>query len=205
MLKKTNNIADALFGSTKLAILSLLFGNPEKSFYLRQIVRSTGGGIGAIQRELVNLTASGILIRDRMGNQVHYQANKSNPVFAELKGLVAKTVGVYGIIKNALIPIKDEIKIAFVYGSFARGEETATSDIDLMVIGDASPVVISSALHPLHEKLGREINPTIYNTDDFIDRISSGNHFILSVIREPKYFLVGTDDDLRRLGDKRLA
>lgn len=200
-----DDIASALFGGTRISVLSLLYGNPEEAFYLRQIVRAVGKGMGATQRELTNLTSSGIVVRRRMGNQVYYKANKENPIFIELRNLILKTTGAYAIIGDSMERIAQTIDVAFIYGSFARGEETVGSDIDIMVVGDVDVQDVASALYPLHETLGRAINPTVYSREDFTDRISKGNHFLMTVLKEPKHFLIGDENELGKLGEQRLA
>src|SRR5579871_2740064 len=129
-------LGSLLFGETRRAILVLLYGHSDEQFYLRELVRRTETALGAAQRELSLLTAGGLVQRVRRGNQVYYQANASNQIFAELKSILTKTTGVRDVIQKALEPLLARIKVAFVYGSVAKGEETVSSDIDLMIIGD---------------------------------------------------------------------
>ncbi len=203
--KRHDEIASALFGGTRISVLSLLYGNPEEAFYLRQIVRAVGKGMGATQRELTNLTSSGIVVRRKMGNQVYYKANKENPIFIELKNLILKTTGAYATIGNSLETIEQNIDFAFIYGSFARGEETVDSDIDIMVVGSAEVQDVARVLYPLSETLGRAINPTVYSREDFTERISKSNHFLTTVLKEPKHFFIGDENELGKLGEERLA
>jgi len=123
------NAASAPFGRVRRAILALLFTHSDESFYVRQIARATGGGLGAVHRELSNLVEAGLVVRARHGRQVYYQANRDSPVFADLRGLIARTAGVADVLRGALAPLADRIAAAFVYGSVARGSEKSDSDI----------------------------------------------------------------------------
>jgi predicted nucleotidyltransferase len=200
-----DTIASALFGKTRQAVLALLYTHDEESFYLRQIARAVTGGQGAVQRELARLTAAGLLIRTAKGNQVHYQANPHSPVFFELKSLIVKTVGVADVLKAALAGLGDRISCAFVYGSLAAGAESATSDVDVMVIGNVSFGEVATALHAAQETLGREVNPSVYPPSEFREKFRTGDHFLNSVVRAPKIMLLGDEYELTRLGSKRLA
>ena len=129
-------LADALFAKTQRRVLGLLFGNPDRSFFANEIVRHAESGIGAVRRELAALEAAGLVTAKRIGNQKHYQANRAAPIFEELRGIVVKTFGVADVLREALAPLAAKIRAAFIYGSIAKGSDTATSDIDLMVISD---------------------------------------------------------------------
>ena len=182
-----------LLGKTRLSILSLLLPQPERRLYLREIVRLLGAGQGAVQRELAKLTGAGILTKEREGNLTYYQANRMSPVFDELRGLVEKTAGIAGSVRTALLPLAETIERAFLFGSVARGEERAESDIDLMVIGDVSFVDVITAISTLQESLGREINPTVFMPAEFAKRIEQGDHFMTRVMREKRVDLIGGD------------
>jgi len=154
-------VADrGLFGHTRSAVLAMLYGHVERSFYLRQLVRAIGAGHGALQRELKHLTDMGLVVRRAQGNQVLYQANSQSPIFSEIKSLITKTIGIHDVIRSALVTLGMDIQIVFVYGSVARHKESAGSDVDLMVLGNASFSDVVSALGPAQRTLGREINPT---------------------------------------------
>lgn len=182
--------------------MGLLFGHPERAFYLRQLARLINSGIGASQRELKQLTELGLIVRRRQGNQVLYQANSQSPVFDEIKSLVTKTVGVGGIIRSALTQLEPQIKVAFVYGSVARQSEKESSDIDLMVLGEASFSDVVAALGPAERSLGREINPTVFPVREFREKVAARNHFLNSVMRDKKIFLIGSEDELTKLAAK---
>jgi predicted nucleotidyltransferase len=195
------DISSLLFGKTKTrrAILSLLYGHPDESYYLRQITRIVNFGLGPVQRELKQLTDVGVIRRSESGHQVYYQANPASPVFKELKSLITKTVGVADTIHNALVPMADSISLAFIYGSIARGEENRRSDIDLLIVGDMPFADVVRALRSAQETLGREINPTIYPVEEFRSRIAEEHYFIEEVLNGEKLFVIGDEHELERL------
>jgi predicted nucleotidyltransferase len=195
----------SLFGHTRSALLALLYGHADQSFYVRQLVRAVGAGHGALQRELKYLTEMGLVLRRTQGNQVLYQANSQSPIFSEIKGLITKTVGIHDVIRSALVSLGPEIQIAFVYGSVARQKERANSDVDLMVLGDASFSEVVSALGPAQKALGREINPTLFPVSEFRSKLTGGDHFLRSVMKEKRLFVLGTENELTKLASKQLA
>ena len=184
-------LGSLLLGKTRLSILSLLFSQPERRLYLRQIIRLAGAGQGAVQRELARLVRAGILIKTREGNLAYYQVNRAVPVFEELRGIVQKTAGIADLLRVALLPLSDSIQQAFLYGSTARGTEHAESDIDLMVIGDVSFFDVVSAVSPLQETLGREINPTVFMADEFEKRLAARDHFLSQVMQDERVDVIG--------------
>lgn len=194
------SLADSLFGETRKAILALFYGHVDESFYVRQVVKIVGAGIGIIHRELERLTNAGIINRENRGNQVHYSANKDCPIFEELRGLVVKTFGVADVLRAALAPLAERIKAAFIYGSFANGTQNHASDVDVMVIGSVKFTEVVSALHPAHEKLRREVNPTVYSVKEFCSKIAAKHHFLTNVLKAEKIFLVGSERELAGLG-----
>ena len=202
---RSDQLASALFGKTKRAVLALLLTHPQESFYLRQIVRSAGLGQGAVQRELQRLTEAGLLLRRRQGHQVFYQANQDSPIFKELKTLVVKTAGVGDVLRQALVGLKDRIKTAFLYGSFATGKDRPASDLDLAVIGDVTFGEVVSHSRAAQEMLGREINPTVYTPGEFQKKVKARHHFVSAIIQGPKIMLIGEERELTRLGKKRLG
>ncbi|MDY6848029.1 MAG: nucleotidyltransferase domain-containing protein [Thermodesulfobacteriota bacterium] len=194
---KNFGISDALFTRTQQQLLRLLFGSPEKSFYSKEIVDRADIGTGTVLRELEKLSKAGLLTVKKIGNQKHYQANPASPVFEELKGIVRKTFGLAGPLRVALKQFKEKIKVAFIYGSVAKGSDTAGSDIDLMLISDqlTYPDLLVS-FSELESQLGRQVNPTIYTVEEFRSKITAERNFVVRVIEQPKIFLIGSEDDL---------
>lgn len=192
-------IGSTLFGKTRLSILALLYGKVDRQFYLSEIVRAVGGGRGAVQRELRRLTDAGLLRRAVRGNQVYFQANSDCPVFADLKGLIVKTAGVVDVLRAALAPLGKHIHVAFIYGSIVRGEETADSDVDLLIVGEVTLFDVVSALASAQEMLRREVNPSIYPAEEVREKVDDGDHFFTTVMASPKLFVIGDEDELGRL------
>lgn len=192
-------IGSTLFGKTRLSILALLYGKVDRQFYLSEIVRAVGGGRGAVQRELKRLTDAGLLRRAVRGNQVYFQANSDCPVFADLKGLIVKTAGVVDVLRAALAPLGKRIHVAFIYGSIVRGEETADSDVDLLIVGEVTLFDVVSALASAQEMLRREVNPSIYPAEEVREKVDDGDHFFTTVMASPKLFVIGDEDKLGRL------
>lgn len=200
-----NGLADLLFGRTRGAILALLYGHADQSFYTRQIAREVDASVGAVQRELENLSKVGLIVRSSVGSQVFYQANRDSAIFREMQTLVNKTIGIFSVLQSALHPLAKRILVAFVHGSVARGEETAQSDVDLMVVGKATLDEILSSLSTVEKNIGRPINPTVYSVSEFRSKLASGNHFLNAVLKGKKTFLLGDEDELRKVGGVRLA
>ncbi len=206
MRAKPGALADVLFGKGRGAILALLYGHPDQSFYYRQITRQLKGvSVGTLQRELETLSRLELIDRSTVGKQVFYRANRNHPVFLELRALVAKTVGAIQALRSALASLADRISLAFVYGSIARQEEKAESDIDLLVVGEVALEDVLTRLADVEASLGRAINPTVYSVAEFKSKLASGNHFVTSVVRGEKAFLIGDEDELKKLGGIRLA
>ena len=200
-----DQLAPALFGKTRRAVLGLLFAHPEEPLYLREIIRRAGLGQGTVQRELERLAESGLLMKRRQGRQVYYQPNPISPIFKELKSLLVKTAGVSDILRQTLSKIKDRIRAAFLCGSFARGGERPASDIDLVVIGNVSFGEVVSHLRSAQKLLSREVNPTVYTPAEFQKKLEAKHHFISTIVREPKIMIIGEERELTRLGKKKLG
>ena len=199
-----DSIAEALFGKTRRRVLTLLYARPDKSFYLRQITREAGTGIGAVQRELDRLTRAGVVTRDPQGNQVHFRANPDSPVFEELHGLMKKTTGLADVVRSALVKLEQKIAVAFVFGSVAKGSHSTYSDVDLLIVGDVGLRDIIPLLSPAQDQLGREVNPTVYRPEEFRSLSENDNHFLRRVLREPRIVLLGNEDELGRLAGQSL-
>ena len=204
-MSTATSLADLMFGRTRGAILALLYGRADQTFYTRQIAREVAASVGAVQRELENLTKVGLVIRTALGSQVFYQANRDAPIFSEMHSLVNKTVGIFTMLRSALRPLSTQVAVAFVYGSVARQAETAQSDIDLMVVGKASIDDVISHLASVEKNTGRPINPTVYSVSEFKAKVADGNHFLRAVLKDPKVFLLGDEDELGKVGGVRLA
>lgn len=195
------SIGDVLFTKTQRKVLGLLFGKPDKNFYTNEIMRWAAMGRGTVSRELDRLVAAGLIRVYREGNQNHYQANANSPIFTELTSIVRKTFGVADVICEALKPLDKNIELAFIYGSIAKGADTQSSDIDLMLIGqDLSYGGVVELLLPTEESLQRTINPSIYEKDDYIAKLNSGNSFVTRVMEQPKIIIKGDESDIREAG-----
>jgi predicted nucleotidyltransferase len=190
-----------LFGKTRRALLSLLLSHPDESYYLRQMDRLTGVGMGALQGELKVLSESeaGIISIESRGRQSFFQSNPKCPVFEELKSLVLKTSGAASLLRAALAPLAGDIQVAFIFGSLAQGGHTRQSDVDIMVVGNVDFGQVVSAFSTVQEALAREINPVVYSKDEFKSKATQGVSFIKRVLESPKIFLTGDADDLKKL------
>lgn len=197
--KSANKLGTTLFGKTRRAVLALLYGHPDDSFYLRQLARMTGAGMGSLQRELKQLSEAGIIIRSEVGRQAFFKANPDCPVFSELRNLIVKTFGVADVLRQALTRLSDNIRVAFIFGSMVSGEFNRSSDVDVMVIGDISFAEVVSALSPAQEILSREINPSVYQPGEVKIGLSEKQHFLRSVFDFPKIFLIGNENELEEL------
>lgn len=182
-----SSLGDALFTKTQQRLLGLLFGKPDQSFFTNEIIRWAGLGKGTILRELERMLAAGLLLQIRRGNQMHYQANAECPIFHELIAIVRKTFGIADVIRTALTPLETHIFQGFIYGSIARGEATASSDVDVMLVGDElSYSQVMALLASAETALGRTINPTLYSPQDFASKLNAGNHFLQRVMEQAR-------------------
>ncbi len=190
--------ADALFPAVRQRVLAVLFGSPDRSFYANELIALARSGSGAVQRELASLLAAGLITVRDQGNQKHYQANAASPVFAELRGLVLKTVGLADVLRAALAPLAGQITMAFVYGSVARREDTAASDVDVLIVSDALGYAeVFGALESAAQTLGRTINPTLYTRAELARRRAQDNAFVTRVLDQPRIWLMGDEEVLR--------
>ena len=191
------SLADALFPKVRQRVLAVLFGMPDRSFYANEVIALAQSGTGAVQRELAGLSDAGLLTVSKQGNQKHYQANANTPVFAELRGLVLKTMGLADVLRAALLPLAAQIEAAFVYGSVAKQQDTAHSDVDVLIISlELGYADVFGALESATTTLGRKINPTLYTPVDVAKRIQSDNAFVTRVWQQPKIWLVGSEEQL---------
>ena len=190
-------MASALFPKVRQRVLAVLFGNPGRSFYANEVIALAQSGTGAVQRELAGLAAAGLLTVKRQGNQTHYQANAEAPVFTELRGLVLKTLGLADVLRAALTPLAPQIAQAFVFGSVAKQQDTAASDIDVLIVSeDLGYADVFGALESATDTLGRKVNPSLYTPAEIAKRTSQDNAFVTRVLRQPKIWLIGNEEAL---------
>jgi predicted nucleotidyltransferase len=191
------NLSDALFSRVQHRVLALIFGRPDRSFYTSEIIRNVRSGSGAVERELVRLQQCGLVSVQRVGNQKHYRANRQSPIFQELQTLVVKTGSPAEPLRRALGPWMDSIKAAFIYGSIARGTDTAESDIDLMVVGERLNYSdLYSALQDVESGIGRQVSPMFLSMKDWRRKASGKGSFVGKLNESPKIFLIGSERDL---------
>jgi predicted nucleotidyltransferase len=194
-----NGLANALFSNVQQRVLALIFGQPNRSFYASELIKLVGSGSGAVQRELARLEKSGLVSATRYGKQKHYAANQDSPIFEEIRSLVLKTVGLIEPLREALGPFGSKIEVAFVFGSVARGEDTAKSDIDLMIIGNGLdyPAVFES-LQRSEVLLSRSIHPIIMTPPRWRQKLLQDSNFVSKLSKLPKYYVIGSEQELRR-------
>lgn len=191
-------LASILLGSYRRRALGLLLLHPEMSYHVREISRLTGTSVGTLHKELTKLAQAGLLLRKEIGNQVHYAANTECPIFLELQGLLRKTSGVVDVLREGLDEISERIAVSLVFGSVAKGEERAGSDVDVLVIGSVSFVEVVKALHPAQSMLQREVNPVVYTSDEFRHKLASDDAFLRGIVDGEKLFLIGNEHDLAK-------
>jgi predicted nucleotidyltransferase len=197
-MKKNLSLSSALFSGVQQRVLALIFGHPQRSFYTSEIIRNVHSGRGAVERELARLEQTGLVSIQRVGNQKHYHANHESPIFNELRGIILKTAGLIEPLKQSLALYREKIKVAFVYGSIAKGTDTARSDIDLMVIGDdLTYAELFAGLQKAETILQRSINPTFLSFDDWCNKLSTKDSVIAKIAAQPKLFIFGSEADLK--------
>jgi predicted nucleotidyltransferase len=198
-------LEELLSSQARVAILKLLLLNAGRRFYLREIASLAEQPVRAVQRELPKLERIGLIGHEVDGNRKYYEVNRDCPIFPELKSIFLKTVGLGDALRQHLSERLGAIEVAFIYGSYASGEERLDSDIDLFVVGTIGARELSSVLATARSDLAREINPVILTRQEFAAKVASGNHFVLSLLEEPKTFLVGNAEDLEALAGRREA
>lgn len=187
----TTGFANALFGKARRGVLALMFGQPGNAFYTREIVKWVGAGASQVQKELELLTSAGLLLREERANQVYYRANPAAAIYPELVGLVTKSFGVADVLREALYTFVDRIVFACVYGSVARGEQRADSDIDMLIVGSVRLSELALALQSAEARLGYRISPTLIGKSEFKQRIGEGDTFLRKVLAGPTIPLLG--------------
>lgn len=192
-----------LFSSkARVEILKLFLFNPDDSFYQRQISMLTGQSIRGVQREVEKLQSIGLIEKSAQGNRLYYRVNRNCSIFEDLKRILFKTTGIAEALKGKLVK-SDSIKIAFLYGSYAKGEESLSSDIDLFVIGNITLKELSRLLSKSKSEIGREINYTVFKAGEFRKRIKQKDHFLNTVLKEKKLFIIGGEDELKTITESR--
>lgn len=192
------NLVDIVSSRVKAELLRLLFGLAQPELHLRELVRQSGLSLGTVQQELRRLTRVGLVIARKDGNRVYYRANPEHPTYRDLCSLVLKTDGLVGVLQPAFKSA--EVNLAFVFGSVARGDTGALSDVDLMVIGSAGLRRLTTLLSGVTNRLGREINPHSLTPEEFVERKKQRDHFVTSVLKSPKLFVKGTEHELEAMG-----
>lgn len=192
-----SGLAGALFSPVQQRVLGLLFGQPERRFQSAEIIQLAVGGTGAAHRQLQKLEKAGLVLVTRAGSQKYYQANPDSPIFPELHGLIVKTVGLVEPLRAALAPLASEIELAFVFGSIAKGNERAGSDIDLLVVSDEVDYAeLYETLQPAEKVLARPVNPTVLRRAEWREKRSARDSFAKRIAEQPKLFVVGNEDGL---------
>ncbi|MFO7901506.1 MAG: nucleotidyltransferase domain-containing protein [Planctomycetota bacterium] len=197
-MRKTDLIS-ALFPKTRRCILAATLMHPERWWFLADLARHIGMSSSSLQREMASLVEAGILLRREEGKHVYFKPDTSCPIFPELQGIMTKTLGLVDVLRGTLGPLRKSIRAAFVYGSIARGEEISESDVDLMVLGDTTLSDLSPKLTGAEQQLARQINPTVFSPEEFSRKLREGHHFLTSVIKTQKLFIIGGPDDLARI------
>jgi len=195
--RKQPSLAGALLTPVQQRVLGLLYGQPDRRFQSGELIRLAMSGTGAVHRQLFRLAAAGLVTVTAIGNQKFYQANPASPIFDELTGLIAKTVGVVEPLRRALAPLADEIVAAFVYGSVAKGSDRASSDIDLIVISDSvRHEQLYEAIAPAERALGRPVNPTLITRAAWRSKRAKPDSFAARIAESPHLIVLGSKDDL---------
>ena len=194
------NLSAALFSRVQSRVLGIIFGQPDQEFQLTEIISKANSGRGAVQRELEKLTEVGIVAKAAYGNRKLYHANRDSPVFNELHQLVLKTVGIVDPLREALTPYRQFITSAFVYGSIAKGKDTAKSDIDVMIIGGLVYSEVFAALQQAEKHLGRPVNLNLMSISDWGRKVKARSSFVTEILDQPKLFVFGNEDELGSLG-----
>jgi len=192
-------LSSLLFSDYRRRVLGLLLLHPDRSYHVRELARLTGTSAATLHKALTKLTQGGVLRREAVGNQVRYSADLDCPIFGELASILRKTSGMVDVLVAALSSVEKDITLAFVFGSVARGEQQSNSDVDVMLVGNLGFADAVQLLHPIQATLQREINPVVYTVDEFRRRAASDDSFIREVLSQPKLFVVGNDNELRKL------
>jgi uncharacterized protein len=195
-MRKNTSLLDSLLPSVRQGVLAATLTQPEKWWYLSELAQFLHTRPSSLQRELRSLEQSGILQQRKDGRRTYFKAETRSPIFRELRSIFQKTVGLVPTLRQTLRPFENKITCAFVYGSVARGEERATSDVDFMVIGNVGLAQLSPVLRKAEKRLGREVNVTNYSVDEFRKKVAEGDHFLATVLKGNLQFVKGEQGDL---------
>jgi len=198
-------IASTLFGKARQAVLTILFEQPERGFYMRELSRLSGIAPGPLQHELKQLVHADLVVREPNGNRTNYRANATNPVFPELLGIIRKTCGMPIMIAKGLESLGNSISHAAIYGSVAKGTNQSKSDVDLLVIGDAPLADIVATLPPIETRLAREIGVRLFRESEFLQRIEQSDRYICGVLNGPLLIVKGDWNGFRNAARARIA
>ena len=193
---RNKSLISVLFSKTRRAVLATTLMHPERWWFLADLARQIGVPPSSLQREIESLVEVGILLRRQEGRQVYFKPDPNCPILFELQGIMTKTVGLVDVLRDALDPFRNSIRVAFVYGSIARCEELSESDVDVMIVGNVSLADLSPALQDAAERLAREVNPTHFSPEEFAKKLKQGHHFLKTVLANHKLFILGSEDDL---------
>lgn len=194
-----------MFSPYRRQVLAVLLLRPDEQFHVRELDRITGVSAGSLHRELKAMAESGLLLREKIGNQVFYRANTDCSIYEELASIFRKTMGLTSILQDALSDLGDEVQAAFVFGSMASGRQTAGSDLDICVLGEVSLLDVVKALSPVQEALQREVNPVVMTPKKFSDLSRKKDRFVTRVLSEPILFVKANRDELAELTEDRAA
>jgi predicted nucleotidyltransferase len=193
-------LSSILFSTYRRRALGLLLLHPDKTYHVQEIARLTKTAPGTLSKELAKLSQAGLLTREWVGNQLRYAANRKCPVFEEMASIMRKTSGLADLVFDALALLEKQITIALIFGSVARGKERAGSDVDVLIIGKLGFANAVKALHPVQDKIGREINPVVMSPVEFQRKQEEGDGFVRELLAQKKLFLIGDEDELEKLG-----
>jgi predicted nucleotidyltransferase len=195
-LMSNNLLMNLLFPAIRLRLLAVLLLRAQQTFHVRDLARQCDAHAGTVARELDKLSATGLLLRSKQGNQVRYQADRNHLLFPELAAMFRKTFGIVPALSEALLPLDTGISLAFVYGSVAAGTQQPGSDVDLLVVGDIEFAALVEVLYPLHQSIGREINPALYSLEEWRQRLQQGGAFVKALMSKPRLWVKGNENDL---------
>lgn len=202
--RATKDLGTGLFGKGRRNVLGVLFSNPERPMYLREIIASSGVGPGQVQRELENLLRLRLVLRSRQGRQSFYRPNPDAPIFEELKSIVFKTFGIADTVREALRPFASRVEWAFIYGSVASDRAVASSDVDVMVVTDLlGPSDLLHGLEAAEGKLRRRVNLQVFGKAEFFRRAKQQDHFLANVLSRPRIMIIGDEDALAQLAPRK--